>query len=383
MKISKEKERSNIQDMAKGALIIAVIFFHSFLYFKANAYNDFNIVFCLFPCIMGVFFFYTGYNYTIGKRSPLDNIKRRTKQLLIPLIIMFILSTILVGGLQLITKNTDMTGIWHSMKYFLFSKGGVITWNIDISKSNFDLLLALGLLWYLYALYIVSVIFYLIVDKTIIKLKYLIIVVLSLLLMSFLIGQFIGNELPYAIQSYPLILAIMLVGAYIKKIDLLNIKLDNNKKIIISILLMILFEGIIIGLGLLCYYAFDATTVGAIPGGALNKDIKGFDTFVVFIMALLGTYIIHTLMRFLNKIKIISLFFSIIGKNVSIVYLTHPIFISYIHTLIFGRKTDVLGFMQPYVYTLITIILLITIFIIIDIVKNKKKNEAEEIINEK
>jgi hypothetical protein len=39
--------------------------------------------------------------------------------------------------------------------------------------------------------------------------------------------------------------------------------------------------------------------------------------------------------------------------------------------------------MQPYVYTLITIILLITIFIIVDIVKNKKKNEAEEIINEK
>ena len=174
----------------------------------------------------------------------------------------------------------------------------------------------------------------------------------------------------------------MLVGAYIKKIDLLNIKLDNNKKIIISILLMILFEGIIIGLGLLCYYAFDATTVGAIPGGALNKDIKGFDTFVTFVMALLGTYIIHTLMRFISKIKIISSFFGILGKYVAIVYLTHPIFISYIHTLIFGRDYSVLGWVQPYMYTFITITLLVIIFIVIEIIKKKKQEEVEGVINE-
>lgn len=376
------KDRSNIQDMSKGFLIIAVIFFHAFLYGNNTAYDNFNIVFCIFPCIMGVFFFYSGYNYTIGKRRPIENIKRRTIQLLIPLVVMFFASVILVGGLQLITKNTNMTGIWQSIEYFLFSDGGITMWKIDISQSNFDTLLAVGLLWYLYALYIISVVFYLIVDWTIAKLNRFIIVVLSLILTSFLVGQFIGYKLPYAIQSYPLILAIMLVGAYIKKINILDISLDNKKNIIISIVLMIVFEGVIFGLGLLCYYAFGATTVGALPGGALNQTIKGFDAFVTFVMAILGTFVIHTLMRFLSKIKILSSFFGILGKNVSIVYLTHPIFISYIHTLIFRRNYNVLGWFQPYMYTFITVALLIIIFVIIDIVRKKKQAKTEEIINE-
>ena len=377
-----EKYRSNIQDMVKGALIIAVVFFHAFLYGNNTAYQTFNMVFCIFPCIMGVFFFYSGYNYTIGKRRPIDNIKRRTKQLLIPLLIMFVVSVVLVGGLQLITNNTNMTGIWQSIEYFLFSEGGVMMWKIDTSLSNFDTLLAVGLLWYLYALYIISVVFYLIVDWTIAKLNRFIIVVFGLVLLSFIIGQFVGYELPYAIQSYPLILAIMLVGAYIKNKDLLNIPLDNKKNITISVILIILFEGIIFGLGLLCYYAFGATTVGALPGGALNKTIKGFDVFVTFVMSILGTYVMHTLMRFISKIKIISSFFGILGKYVAIVYLTHPIFISYIHTLIFGRDYSVLGWVQPYMYTFITITLLVIIFIVIEIIKKKKQEEVEGVINE-
>ena len=275
-----------------------------------------------------------------------------------------------------------MVGIWQAMKYFLLSEGGVMMWKADISQANFDTLLAVGLLWYLYALYIISVVFYLIVDRIIVRLRNLIIVVLGLVLVSFLIGQFVGYELPYAIQSYPLILAIMLVGAYAKKIDILNIPLDNKKNITVSIILMIAFEAIIFGLGLLCYYAFGATTVGALPGGALNQTIKGFDVFVSFVMAILGTYVIHTLMRFLVKIKIISAFFGILGKYVAIVYLTHPIFISYIHTLIFRRNYDVLGWFQPYMYTILTVALLIGIFLLIEKLKKKKQQEVEAMTNE-
>ena len=376
------EDKSNIQYMVKGALIIAVIFFHAFLYGNNYAYQTFNMAFCTFPCIMGVFFFYSGYNYTVGKRKPVDNIKRRTKQLLLPLLVMFFASAILVGGLQLITKNTDIEGIWQAMKYFLVSEGGVMMWKIDISKANFDTLLAVGLLWYLYALYIISVVFYLIVDKVIVKLRNFIIVVSCLVLASFLVGQFIGYELPYAIQSYPVILAIMLVGAYAKEKDILNIPLDNKKNIIISIIIMIAFEGVIFGLGLLCYYAFGATTVGALPGGALNATIKGFDVFVTFVMSILGTFAIHTLMRFLSKIKVLSFFFGILGKNVAIVYLTHPIFISYIHTIIFRRDYSVLGWFQPYMYTIITVALLIGIFVLVSKLKKKKQDEVEVIEHE-
>ena len=319
-----EKENPNIQYMAKGALIIGVIAFHSLLYEDHKAHHHFHIVFCVFPCLMGVFFFYSGFNYASGKRSPIDNIKRRTKQLLIPLITMFFVAVILIGGLQLITGNTQMIDIWYSLKYLL-TDGGVITGNPDILKGCYDLTLAFGTLWYSYALYIVSVVFYLIVDWAISKLRNLLIIVIPLLITSFLIGQFIRYCLPYTVQSYPLILTIMLVGAYIRKKDLLNIHLDNKKNIYISIILMIVFEGIIIGLSLLCYYAFGATAVGALLTGGLNKKIRGFDVFVAFLMSILGTFVIHTLMKFISKIKFVSSFFEIFGKNSAFVYLTHPI----------------------------------------------------------
>ena len=129
-----EKEKPNIQYMAKGALIIGVTGFHSLLYEDHIAYHHFHIAFCVFPCLMGVFFFYSGFNYASGKRSPIDNIKRRTKQLLIPLITMFFVAVILIGGLQLITGNTQMIDIWYNFKYLL-TDGGVITGNPDILKD--------------------------------------------------------------------------------------------------------------------------------------------------------------------------------------------------------------------------------------------------------
>ena len=81
------EKRSNVQDMVKGALIIAVIFFHSTLFRNPEVVIEFNILVALFPCVLGVYFFYSGYNYKIGKRSLKENIIRRTKQLIIPLII--------------------------------------------------------------------------------------------------------------------------------------------------------------------------------------------------------------------------------------------------------------------------------------------------------
>ena len=380
---NEKKIRSNVQDMVKGALIIAVIFFHSTLYGNPTSYAEFNIVFCLFPCLMGVFFFYTGYNYTIGKRKPIENIKRRTKQLIIPLVIMLFVATILVGGLQLLYKQTDFTGIWQSLLQFFYSEGGVALWKPNLSNLNYDLALSVAILWYLYTLYIVSVFFYLIVDKVIIKLSRFIPLVSSLVILSFVLGQFVGPNLPYALQSWPLILAMMLTGAYLSQRKALDRPLDNKKSIMIAIGQMILAEGVIFGLSLLCYFAFGATTVGALAGGSFNGIIKGFDALVAYVMALFGTILVHTIMRLLNKIKILSLFFGYLGKHVALVYVTHPIFISYIHTIIFGRNFGVLGWFQPYAYTILTLILFIGISLLFGMLINKKnKKKMEEVSDE-
>ena len=72
-----------IQNIAKGILICSVIFFHSKIFIDYSIINNFNILFLIFPCLIGVFFFYSGYNYNPEKRTPKESIIKRTKQLLL------------------------------------------------------------------------------------------------------------------------------------------------------------------------------------------------------------------------------------------------------------------------------------------------------------
>lgn len=96
---------NNSQNIAKGILICSVIFFHSKIFIDYSVINNFNILFLVFPCLIGVFFFYSGYNYTPKKRTAKESIKRRTKQLLLPIPIIWGLSTILVVPMLLFTNN--------------------------------------------------------------------------------------------------------------------------------------------------------------------------------------------------------------------------------------------------------------------------------------
>lgn len=373
------EKRSNVQDMVKGALIIAVIFFHSTLFRDPEIVIDFNILVAFFPCVLGVFFFYSGYNYKTGKRTLKENIIRRTKQLIIPLIIFIFIDLLVSFSIQLLLNDYDFTSTWQSLLRFLVSEGGASFWNIDVSKAYYEFYLPFSVLWYLYALYFISIIFYLIVDKIIIKLSRFIITISILLISSFLIGQFVGTILPYAIQSQPLILAIMLTGAYFSKNNLLEREVNDKRTIIIAITKIVVSEIIILGISLICYYSFGAKLVGGLVVGAFSYIMKGFDAFIAYIMAIAGVIEIHNLMKLLNKIKIFSMFFSYLGRRVSYVYITHPIFLVYIHVIIFRRNYYTLGAFQPFAYTFMTLILFILISLLIKYLINKRKNNIKEV----
>ncbi len=377
------EKRSNVQDMVKGALIIAVIFFHATLFRDPNIVIEFNVLVALFPCVLGVFFFYAGYNYTIGKRTLKENIIRRTKQLIIPLMILILVDLLVSLSIQLIIKDYDFTSTGQAFLRFIASEGGAALWNIDVSKAYYEFYLPFSALWYLYVLYIISIIFYLIVDKIIIKLPRFIITISILVISSFIIGQFVGTILPYSIQSYPLILAIMLTGAYFSKNNLLEREINDKRTVIIAITKVVVSEIIILGISLTCYYAFGAKLVGALVVGAFSYIMKGFDAIIVYTMAIAGVIGIHNLMKLLNKIKIISVFFSYIGRRVSYVYITHTIFLVYIHVIIFKRNFYTLGAFQPFAYTFMTLILFILISLLINyLIKKRKNNIKEECVNE-
>lgn len=78
-------------------------------------------------------------------------------------------------------------------------------------------------------------------------------------------------------------------------------------------------------------------------GGRFNSSINGLDAFISYIFAIIGTYIIHNISKFISKIPVISTIFEKFGENSAFVYITHAIIISYIDTLIFHKNHELLN----------------------------------------
>ena len=361
---------NNIQNIAKGILICSVVFFHSNIFIDYSALNNFNVLYLIFPCLIGIFFFYSGYNYKPQKRAPKECIKRRTKQLLLPLLFIWVLATILVVPILLLTNSATLDSIKQSYEYVALSEPLAMMNGMNISTCNFDLVLCIEAGWFLYTLWIVSCIFYLIVDFVNEKLSRHIVIVVLLLFISFLMGKYIGPYLPFVVNCYPVVLAIMLSAAYLKKSNFL----DKEESTAMMCTKVIVFELIIIIISTICYYAFGANMVGSLKGGSFDNSINGLDAYVSYIFAILGTYIIHIISKIVSKIPLISSFFERFGENSAFVYITHGIVISYVDTLIFHRNHELFSSTaQSIMYLFIVLVIYMILYKIFK--RGKIKNE--------
>ena len=378
----KIQTKSSAQNIVKCLLITSVVFFHASMFLVANpaeVMSQFNILLTLFPFLMMVFFFYAGYNYTPGKRSVGQNIKRRTFQLLIPMVITLVVSCGIIFAIKLPAasdKVIEAEKLTNSICYSLMSEPLALMIGYPANGLlSFDMDLALGILWFLYALYVCSIFFYLIVDYEIKKPSRLLSIIFILLIGAFCMGQFAGVYLPYTVQCYPVALAMMLLAAYLKQFNFLDKKVESKKELLFLIINTVVAELVVVGIGLFGYFYYGSTMVGSLPGGMFDSNIKGFDAFVSFIMGFLGTFVVHQLSRLIMKVPVLSTVFDWYGRHSSYVYLSHPLFLSFIHTIIFQEQTKVGGF-QPYLYVFMTIAMLVVIFLFVDwiivIIKNKK-----------
>ena len=377
--------KSSAQNIVKCLLITSVVFFHALMFVandSADVLSDFNVLLVMFPFLMMVFFFYAGYNYTPGKRSIGQNIKRRTLQLLIPLAITLVVSTLLIFAIRLSSASNvgeELEKLKNGILMSLMSEplSIMVNFHEGTVPISFDIKLALGILWFLYALYICSIFFFLLVDFAIKKLSRIISIILALLLLTFILGEFVGIYLPYTVQCYPVALSMMLLAAYLKQFDFLDKKPETKKGWIIHISNVLVAEGIIIGIGLFCYYHWGLTLVGSLPGGRLDPFLKGFDAFFAFAIGFLGTYVIHQVSRLITLVPVVSNVLDWYGRHSAYVYLAHPICLSFIHTVIFKEQKTVVGGFQPYLYVFITIAILVVIFLLVDYliatIKNKKQ----------
>ena len=360
----------NVQNIAKGILICAVIFFHCKLYIDYSTLSSFNILFLIFPCLIGIFFFYSGYNYKPQKRIIKESIKRRTKQLLLPLLIIWVLTSILVVPMLLLTNSTTLYNIKQSYVYVAMTEPWALMSGMNISTCIFDLIVCIGAGWFLYTLWIVSCIFYAIVDFVNEKLSRHIIVVALLLFISFLMGKFIGPYLPFVVQCYPVVLAIMLTAAYLKKGNFL----DNEENTAMMCIKAILFELIIILISTICYFSFGTNIVGSLMGGSFNSIINGLDAYISYVFAILGTYIIHSISKLVSKIPGISTVFEKFGENSALIYITHAIIISYVDTLIFHKNHEIFnGDILSVIYLFIVLVIYVFLYRIFK--RGKIRNE--------
>lgn len=388
-----EKKRTRAQDAAKGLMIIAVVFFHCYLLVAPNptaAVMNFNILAAFFPFLLSTFFFYTGYNYLPNGRSVKDNILRRAKQLLIPLVVCFVISIVIIGGFELIYNHSDIAAsfksIGNTILYSLMSEPLSIM--IGFPKEGgllYELVVALGLVWFLYTLFICSIFFYILVPHTNKKVTTLISVDIICLAVSFCLGQFVGTYLPYCVQAYPLILAIMLTAAHLRQHHFLNLRILSKKDSLFHAINMFVAEGIIVGTCLLFHYRFGAILTGSIPGSMFDPVLKGFDAPIAFVFSIVGTYFIHTLCRLIKHIPLVGKALQWVGNHSALYYLFHPVFIAILSILIFQKKV-IWGIGQAFFYVGITVTLIAGVGLLIDFIlkkKNFKSETIEEIENAK
>ena len=382
-------KRTLAQDSAKGLMIISVIFFHCYLVTFVNhseALVNFNILIALFPFLLSAFFFYAGYNYTEKNRTFKENITRRAKQLLIPMVFAMVISTLLISPMELIFNHNDIAGtfkaISNAVLYGLMSEPLALM--IGFPKSGgviFELMLAFGLLWFLYALFICSIFFFLLVKFTNKKLSTLISVVSSLLILAFVIGQFVGTYLPFTVQCYPVILAIMLTAAYLKQSNFLNKEITSKKDIVFISINALIAEGLVVGLCLLCHYLFGAMTTGSLPGGQFDGQLKGFDAFISFAFGIFGTYFLHTACRLINHIPVVGKCLQWVGNHSAIFYLFHPVFLD-LTRIVFFQKQIMWGQAQAFFLVGIVILMLTLVCLLMDFIIKKIREKKQPVEDE-
>lgn len=171
---------------------------------------------------MMMFFISSGYFFR-PKRSAKENIVRRVKQLIIPIVVgLIVLPTILYVYLTLLGQGPTWEDLYPSYKAVL---GGVLVFQ---PYMGYDPSIIVGMCfvyngyYFLQLMLVAFVLFYLLADKVLDDPKKLIISIVVLIACTALLVEFVNMRLPFYAQLSPLAAAFMLFGAAIGKKGLLE-----------------------------------------------------------------------------------------------------------------------------------------------------------------
>lgn len=187
-------------DVARGLALSLVIISH------ANGLNLYLIFYYI-----QIFFIISGYVYRPG-RSYGENIKKKAVRLLVPY---FGYSALLWGFYAVIRRNADE--VLHSLFGVFYSR--FYLYKVGLREDPVSLLdIANGAMWYLTAFFVTALLFHLIADKCLASMKVTLAWSAALLLISMGLNE-LPILLPWSIDIVGVTTVLMLVGAWMRKIE--------------------------------------------------------------------------------------------------------------------------------------------------------------------
>lgn len=291
-------------DIAKGLGILIVMVWH-LIYLTMPGMSVFKI---FFGSLMFVYFFISGYTYKIGKRSIGQNILHRAKQLLIPFVIYKLICYIIGGMAFLIMGKATLPEIGS---HVISSLPG--TFNPVITEFNlFNYILSVY--WFLEQLFLSSVIFFLFADYALKNLKRLSLICGGLLGISAILIQF-GIVLPWNLQCSPMLVTVMLIGAYCGKKKLFTEGSLKGKSLLFSVIIAFAVKVVL----------FMISPISSLSRGMIGT-LGGASVITATIQGICGSYVLINLCRLFEKNKISSKVFSWLGNNTIPFLLLHMLF---------------------------------------------------------
>ena len=352
-----DKKRDPVQDIAKGIGMLFVIFLHTTTLFTVGGRDTVpsGLVTILFLSIMGYmmpfFFMISGYNYKPGTLSYRDSVRKRAKQLLVPLFNYTIVIWIILGAYLCLRGET---GPWTLFKsYIAYWLTDPLAGWVGLDASRTLVAQAVGPTWFIQCLMVSYLIFAAVAPYAVQKHGTMFSAIVGLVFLSYIITLFVDN-LPWDAEIAPAAAAMMLIGFLMRKRELFGERHSNTKWNTINAL---------VAVAILVHLQMKVPGVGMISGGRINFQMGAVEVFLTMICGVLGTYFLMYFSKLLMKVKGLNAFLAYVGQNSLIVLILHgPIMRIYSDIFgLTGSPAGSFGLTNLYVFllTLLTSVLFI------------------------
>jgi len=313
----RDKTRQPEQDIAKGIGMLFVIFLHTVTLYTLGGRDTeaSGLISILFLALMGYmmpfFFIMSGYNYKPGVLSYGASIRKRAKQLLIPLFNYTVAIWVLLGTYLCLRGETDVLTLLKSyVAYWLTDP--LAGW-IGLDASRTLVAQAVGPTWFVKCLMVAYLIFSAVAPYALKKPTSMISVILGLFGLSFIITSFV-DDLPWDAEVAPAAAGLMLVGTLMKKYQLFENRETKTVWTVINTL---------VAVAILVYLQVEVPGVGMISGGRITYKMGAVEVFVTLICGVLGTLFLINVSKVLMKLKVLGTFLAYVGQNSLIVLIIH------------------------------------------------------------